>query len=50
VTAAGTAIQFGIVAHDDLGFAIDAIRNGALASACVIFVIVACGTLVSRTK
>ena len=50
VAAAGTAILFGIVAHNDLGIAIDAIRNGALTSACLIFVIVACGTLVSRTK
>jgi len=48
--AAVIAILFGIVAHDDLGIAIGAIRNGALISAGVIFVIVACGTLVSRTK
>jgi len=41
VAAVGTAILFEIVAHDDLGIAIDAIRNGALTSAGVIFVVVA---------
>jgi hypothetical protein len=50
VAAVGTAILFGIVAHDDLGIAIDAIRNGALTSAGVIFVVVACGTLLCRSK
>ena len=43
--AAVIAILFGIVAHDDLGIAIEAIRNGALTSAGVILAVVALGTL-----
>jgi len=43
--AAVIAILVGIVAHDDLGIAIEAIRNGALTGAGVIFAVVALGTL-----
>jgi len=43
--AAVIAVLFGIVAHDDLGIAIEAIRNGALTSAGVILAVVALGTL-----
>jgi hypothetical protein len=45
VAAAVIAVLFGIVAHDDLGIAIEAIRNGALTSAGVILAVVALGTL-----
>ena len=43
--AAVIAILFGVFAHDDLGIAIEVIRNGALTSAGVIFAAVAIGTL-----
>jgi len=43
--AAVIAILFGIVAHDDLGIAAEAIRNGALTGAGIIFAGVALGTL-----
>ena len=45
VAAVGTAILFEIVAHDDLGIAAEAIRNGALTGAGIIFAGVALGTL-----
>jgi hypothetical protein len=45
VAAAVIAVLFGIIAHDDLGIAIEAIRNGALTGAGVILAVVALGTL-----
>ena len=50
IAAAGTAILFGIVAHDDLGIAIGTIRADALTSAGFIFVILACGNLWRRDR
>jgi len=39
------ASLFAIVAHDDLGIAIEVIRNGALTGAGVIFAVASVGTL-----
>jgi len=43
--AAVIAILLGTVAHDDLGIAVEAIRNGALAGAGVVFTVVTLGFL-----
>jgi hypothetical protein len=48
--AAAVAMLFGVLAHDDLGIPVDAIRTDALTSAGVIFVLVACGTLLGRPR
>jgi hypothetical protein len=45
VAAAVVAVLFGIVAHNDLGIAIEVIRNGALIGAGVVLAVVALGTL-----
>jgi hypothetical protein len=50
VAAAGTAILFGTVAHDDLGIAIDTIRSDALTSAGFMIIVVACTNLLKRKR
>jgi hypothetical protein len=50
IAAAVTAILFGTVAHDELGIAVDTIRTDALTSAGFLFLILAGGSLLRRSK
>ena len=50
VTAAATAVLFGIFAHDDLGIAVNTIRTDALASAGFVLVVLASESLLRRNK
>jgi hypothetical protein len=48
--AVATALLLGLIAHDDMGMPIDAIRIDALSAAGFIFAAVSFGTLLGRRK
>ena len=48
--AAATALLLGLIAHDDMGMPIDAIRVDALSAAAFVFAAVSFGTLLGRRK
>ena len=48
--AAATALLLGLIAHDDMGMPIDAIRVDALSAAGFVFAAVSFGTLLGRRK
>lgn len=48
--AAATALLLGLIAHDDMGMSLSAIRVDALSGACVILAAVSFGSLLARRK
>ena len=50
IAAAVTAILIGMIAHDEMGMAVDAIRTDALSAAGLLFAAVSIGSLPKRKK
>jgi hypothetical protein len=50
IAAAVTAILIGMIAHDGMGMAVDAIRTDALSAAGLLFAAVSLGSLPKRKK
>jgi hypothetical protein len=50
IAAVATALLLGLIAHDDMGMPVDAIRVDALSAAGLIFAAVSFGTLLGRRK
>lgn len=50
IAAAVTAILIGMIAHDEMGMAVDAIRTDALSAAGLLFAAVSFGSLPKRKK
>jgi hypothetical protein len=50
IAAAVTAILIGMIAHDEMGMAVDAIRTDALSAAGPLFAAVSFGSLPKRKK
>ena len=48
--AVATALLLGLIAHDEMGLSIDAIRTDSLSAAGFIFAAVSFGTLLGRRK
>jgi hypothetical protein len=50
IAAVAAALLLGLIAHDEMGLPIDAIRTDALSAAGLIFAAVSFGTLLGRRK